>query len=114
MHTIVHVFIHIFILTHSYTLHIHNNHFIVFHPYSAPYTPTGNNYKKHSLTTCFPQISDVERKHLYQRMCQLVHCIMEYSVNVMCEEVMQEYSDNPDDWQYIEKEDGHYGFAEYV
>ena len=43
MHNYVHVFIHIFILTLSYTLHIHNNHFIVFHPYSAPYTPTGNN-----------------------------------------------------------------------
>ena len=32
MHTNVHVFIHILMLTYSYTLLIHDNHFIVFDP----------------------------------------------------------------------------------
>ena len=43
MHTNVHVFIHILILmlTYSYTLPIHDNHFIVFNPYISPYNSYG-------------------------------------------------------------------------
>ena len=43
MHTNVHVFIHILILmlTYSYTLPIHDNHFIVFDPYISPYNSYG-------------------------------------------------------------------------
>ena len=37
MHTNVHVFIHILMLTYSYTLPIHDNHFIVFDHYISPY-----------------------------------------------------------------------------
>ena len=79
-----------------------HKHVIVFHT------------KKSWVENLLPKVSVVERNRLYQRMCQLMHCATKYAFNVMCEEVMQEYSDNPDDWQYIEKEDGHYGFAEYV
>ena len=43
MHTNVHVFIPILILmlTYSYTLPIHDNHFIVFHPYTSQYNSYG-------------------------------------------------------------------------
>ena len=37
MHTNVHVFKHIVMLTYSYTLPILDNHFIVFDPYISPY-----------------------------------------------------------------------------
>ena len=69
--------------------------------------------KKTWVDNLLPKVNVAERNQLYRLMCQLMHCITESTFNVICEEVMQEYSDNPDDWQYIE-EDGHYGFAEYV
>ena len=58
--------------------------------------------KKSWVDNLLPKVSAAERNPLYQRMCQLMHCINESSFNVMCEEVRQEYLDKPGVWQYIE------------
>ena len=55
----------------------------------------GNNHKhiaifhakKSWVDNLLPEVSVVERNHLYQWMCQLIHCITEYAFNVICEEV---------------------------
>ena len=51
-----------------------------------------------------PKISIGERNHLYEWMCQLLHCITESTINAMCEELKVEYLDNPNVQQYIYEE----------
>ena len=44
------------------------------------------------MDNLLPKVSVVERNHLYQRMCQLMHCITESTFNAMCEELkVQQY-----------------------
>ena len=46
-----------------------------------------------------PKVSNTNRNHLYEGMCQLMHCITESVFNAMCEELKVEYVDKPDVWQ---------------
>ena len=41
--------------------------------------------RKAQVDNLLPKVCDVERNHLYQRMCQLMHCIMESAFDAMCE-----------------------------